>query len=70
MDVFQDFQDDIDTIRLHASLVAPGETVQDVIDNYATVANGNVVLTFDGGNVLTINGLTNASALVDDMILV
>lgn len=69
-DVIRDFGDNNDTILIDSSLVAPGETAQDVISNYATVVRGNVILTFDAENILTIENISNAGALVDDIILV
>lgn len=69
-DVIKDFKNNVDTIEISTTLLAPGETVQDVITNYATVQAGNTILTFDADNVLTIEGLMNTALLGNDMVLV
>lgn len=69
LDVIRDFADDVDTIEIYTYFIAPGATVQDVINDHATVVGGNTVLTFDTGNVLTIDGLTDTSQLLDDVVL-
>jgi len=70
-DVIRDFADDIDTIRLDRALWGGGMNKAQVISSFASVtAGGDVVLDFGGADVLTIAGLGDATALLNDMVLV
>lgn len=68
-DTITDFTDDVDTIHIRSHLVAEGTTAADLIDS-ATVTGGNTVITLDGGDTLTIQGLTDTSLLNDDLVLI
>lgn len=68
-DRITDFSNNTDTVRISSSLVAEGTTVADLIDS-ATVTGGNTVFDFGGGDMLTIEGLTDATLLSDDLIIV
>lgn len=69
-DVIKDFKDDADTIEISSFLVAPGTTVQDVIDTAVVMVGGYTVIDFGAGNVLTIDGLTDTALLSNDMVIV
>lgn len=64
-----DFADDIDTLRLDKNLWGGGLTIEQVLSFHSAVVGGNVVLTF-GADVLTIIGLNNVAALLDDLSIV
>ncbi|GAA6201899.1 hypothetical protein NBRC116599_31250 [Aquicoccus sp. SU-CL01552] len=68
-DTITDFRNDVDAIHIRSDLVADGTTAEDLISS-ATVIGGNTVITLDGGDTLTIDGLTDTSLLSDDMALI
>lgn len=68
-DTIRDFKDDVDTIHINSTSVADGADVQYIVD-MAEVIGGNTVIDFGMGNVLTIEGLTNANLLLDDLVIV
>lgn len=65
-----DFTDDADTIQIDSSLVAPGTTVQDILDEMASVAFGSAILSFGSSGSLRIDGVSDLSSLADDMVIV
>jgi len=68
-DTITDFSNDVDTIHIRSHLVAEGTTAADLIGD-ATVIGGNTIITVDGGDTLTIEGLTDTSLLSDDLVLI
>ncbi|NKX45208.1 calcium-binding protein [Roseicyclus persicicus] len=70
LDVITDFKNDVDEIHLDDAMWGGGLTVAQVISAFGSVVGGNTVLDFGGGNTLTINGLTNTSLLLDDLVIV
>ncbi|NKX45778.1 S8 family serine peptidase [Roseicyclus persicicus] len=70
LDVITDFKNDVDEIHLDDAMWGGGLTVAQVISAFGSVVGGNTVLDFGGGNTLTINGLTNTSLLLDDIVIV
>lgn len=67
-DRITDFANNIDTIQLDDMLWGGAvRTVAQVLSSYASVVSGSVVMDFGGGDVLTIAGLTNINALLDDI---
>ena len=69
LDTIRDFQDDKDTIKLDDGLWVGSLTKQQVIDNFASVVDGNVVFDF-GVHELTINNFADLSELTDDIAIV
>jgi serralysin len=57
-DMVLDFEDDIDTLRLDDALWTGVRTVAQVIADFGTNDNGDVVFDFGGGNVLTVLDIT------------
>jgi serralysin len=55
-----------DTIEINGSLVATTDVAQFLTDN-AAIVNGDVVITFDNGATLTVEGVSNTLDLVDDI---
>jgi len=45
-------------------------SVDEVIDRYATVQNGDVVFDFGGGDTLTLSDVSNLNALSDTISIV
>ncbi|MBV1862799.1 MAG: hypothetical protein KUG74_00055, partial [Rhodobacteraceae bacterium] len=69
-DVILDFTDDLDTIRLNKSALGlEGMTRTQVLD-LADVISDDVVFDFGGGNVLTVENITNINLLFNDLELV
>ena len=59
------FEDGVDTLRLDASEL--GVSTQNQVIALGTASGGNMVFDFGGGNVLTIEGMTNANQLSGDI---
>lgn len=64
-----DFADNVDTLRLDGDLWGGGLTIEQLLNFHAAVVGENLVLEF-GDDVLTLIGLTNVSALLDDIVIV
>jgi serralysin len=66
-DRITDFQDDVDTLEITATLWGGGKrTVAQVLD-FASVTAEGVVFDFGSGHVLTLNGLTDLAQLQNDL---
>lgn len=69
-DTLTDFTDNVDIVVLNsAALGLDGLSVHTVIEQFAVTQNGNTVFDFGNGDILTVEGLTDASLLLDDLIL-
>lgn len=68
--VVTDFTNDVDTLRLNDNLWTGSLTASQVISNFATVVGGNAVFDFGGGDILTVQGVSNLSILADDIAIV
>ena len=69
-DVVIDFQNDIDTIEIAASLLTETTPVADDLRGYASVVDGNLVLDFGNGNQVTFNNVGTVDAILDDVVFV
>ena len=70
-DVVIDFQNNIDTIEIAASLLAEATPVPEDLRAYSSVnADGHLVLDFGGGNSLTLNNTGTTAAILDDVVFV
>lgn len=71
-DTIQDFSDNFDTVALDRDLF--GASGASMTANQAAsmfvAVGGNLVANFGGGNTLQINGITDASLLVDDLVFI
>ncbi|TYB84086.1 M10 family metallopeptidase C-terminal domain-containing protein [Oceaniovalibus sp. ACAM 378] len=67
-DVIRDFQNDVDSVRINSRLLFQESPVASDLGGYSSVISGNLMLDFGRGNTLTFNGLTNVTALYDDVI--
>lgn len=66
-DVIGDFQNEIDTLVLDRALVGGTDvTVQDLAQ-YATVTESGMVLDFENGNSLTLDGISSINVLTNDL---
>lgn len=68
-------EDNTDTLALDESLWGGGLTATEVVNTYATVVGGDIVLDFGGGNVLTVEAMSggdysDATVLINDITLV
>ena len=69
-DLVRDFEDDIDTLFINDNLWSGTRTVQDVLNEFATEADGDVVFDFGDGDVLVVENIASAASLVDDILIV
>ena len=64
-----DFQNDVDVIKIVRGVAGPGATVNSIL-NDSRVVNGNLVLDLANGHSLTVEGVTNANILANDLVLI
>ena len=69
-DTITDFTDDEDTLRLDDSLWGGGRTVQQVIDDFASIVGSDVIFDFGAGNSIVLQGLGSSGALLNDLEIV
>ena len=71
VDVVIDFQNNIDTIQIDATLLAEAAPVAEDLRDYASInADGNLVLNFGGGNTVTFNNTGTVAAILDDVVFI
>lgn len=70
LDRIRDFEDDIDTLHLNDNLWTGTMTVQELLDAFGAVVDTSFILTFDTGDVLTMNWVTDADVLLDDITII
>lgn len=68
-DKIKDFQDNIDTLVIDDALWGGGLSKRQMLDTYASVVNGDVVLDF-GTDEITIEDFTNINALFNDLTII
>ncbi len=66
-DIVRDFADNQDTLVLSSTIWGGGLLVSDVVANFASVVGGDTILNFGTGDVITLKGLADANALLDDI---
>lgn len=69
-DTITDFELGIDNLRLDEDLWGGGLTRSDVVTQFASVIDGDVVFDFGDGDRITLEGLTSTAGLVDDISLI
>lgn len=70
-DVVTDFENNLDTLRVNDALWGGRAlSVAQVLAAYATVVDGAVRLDFGDGNSLTIERLSSAALLLDDLVII
>ncbi|MCC1491853.1 hypothetical protein [Cognatishimia sp. F0-27] len=69
-DQINDFQNNIDAVRIDADLLSAEAPTTEDLRALATVVDGNLTLAFEGGTTLTFLGFANVNALLDDVTLV
>lgn len=69
-DRIRDFGNGNDRLVLSTNLTGGLDDAQDVIDTFASVSNGNTVLTFGNGDSVQLLGFTDLNALADDILFV
>lgn len=67
VDTILDFQDDIDTLRLDATLWGGGMTAQQVVNTFADDSSGDTIFDFGGGRIVVLDGVTDKQDMVDDL---
>lgn len=65
-----DFADNVDTLLLDDALWGGGMTVNQVLNTYASVVAGDVIFNFGGGNILTVENITDKGLLANDIAFV
>lgn len=69
-DVIQDFASGVDRLHLVTSQLGGGEqSIAQILDS-SVIRDGNVVLLFGGEHSLTLNGVSDAQTLLDDLVLI
>lgn len=69
-DRITDWTDDQDSLQIDGRAIWGAEmTVEQMLSTYGSVVGGSAVLTFGLGTVLTLQGVTDLAALVDDITL-
>lgn len=69
-DVILDFQDNVDTLWLEASIWGGGLSKQEVIDNFANPIAGGTQFNFPTWAALNLMGISNADLLLNDIELI
>ena len=69
-DVVLDFEDGIDTIAIDNALWGGTPRTPDQLVDLARVVDGDVVFSFAGGHSLRLDNVTNATMLLDDLVIV
>ena len=69
-DVVIDFQNNIDTIEIAASLLNEATPEAEDLRDHASVVDGNLVLDFGNGNQVTFNNVGTVDAILDDVVFV
>ncbi len=69
-DRITDWVNDADTLLLDDALWGGGKTIAQILTDFADVVAGSVVLAFGTGLAITLQGVTNLSALGDDIALI
>lgn len=67
VDTITDFTDDEDTLKLDAALWNGTLTKREVVEEYATESAGDVILAFDGGETVILEGFANKDQLINDI---
>lgn len=70
-DTIVDFQNNLDVIQIDRALLPQAMPVPDDLRAFASLnANGHLVLSFDANTSLTFNNVTNAGAILDEVVLI
>ncbi|MGB7319403.1 MAG: S8 family serine peptidase [Planktotalea sp.] len=69
-DSITDFENNLDTIVLNDNLWSGTKTASDVLNDFGSIVGGNAVLNFGGGDILTIENVTNLGLLGNDIEIV
>ncbi len=65
-DGIKDFELGIDTLRLSGALTG-GKSAADIVSDYATIKNGDVVFDFGGEDIITISNLDSLTGLAENI---
>jgi serralysin len=68
-DTITDFRNDMDELHLDDALWSGSLSAQDVINTFASSANGSTTLDFGNGNLIVLTGIANAQNLIDDIVI-
>ncbi len=69
IDKVKDFADNTDTLKLDDALWGGGKTDAQVVAEFATVSDGNTVFDFGGGQKFSVQGVTDTSVFLDDILI-
>lgn len=70
-DTILDFTDNVDTLLIDNALWVGSLSVQQVLNNFATVINdADTFFDFGGGNTITVIGVSDTSILLDDITII
>ncbi|WP_417262500.1 S8 family serine peptidase [Celeribacter sp.] len=75
--VFHEFEDadtigdfELGTDRLFLDADMGGSDIELLVDTYASVVNGDMIFDFGDGNTITLVGVTDLDAIVDDILII
>ena len=68
-DKVKDFSDNTDQLKLDDAIWGGGKTAAQVVSSFATVVGGDTVFDFGGGQKITVQGITDTSVFVNDIII-
>jgi len=68
-DTVTDFQTGVDTLRLDDAIWGGGLTSAQIVSQFASVVDGDVVFDFEDGYSITLDGVSSTVGLVDDLLI-
>ena len=69
-DTIKDFMAGIDELRIDNALWNASLSTQQVVSQFASVVNGDVIFDFGDGNRITLDGVGNLNSLADDIVII
>lgn len=69
-DTIEDFENTQDELHIDASLVGGMTDGREIVDNFASVQDGNIVFSLEDGGSITLLGQTDLGAIYDDIFVV
>ena len=69
-DLITDFQNAVDTLQFDDALWTGTLTAQQIVADFATETGTAVVFDFGSGNIVTVDGITDADSLTDNIVII
>jgi serralysin len=68
-DRVRDFTDNVDQLKLDDAIWGSTKTAAQIVADYATVVGSDTVFDFGDGNKITVNGVTDTSVFLNDIVI-